>query len=157
MVFGFDPGASFTGMSVVHKARLLWHKTQTGENALTLIPSIVTIYNIRRAVVEMPRMGVFYGRHLQGNNAIMSMAGQIKLAQNVGENIALTKRIIAKLKECGCAVRECNPKRGSTKWPVEHWKRVFNWDKRHPSSHARDASVLALMNENWIGWKELGA
>lgn len=80
-------------------------------------------------------------------------AGQIKLAQNIGQNIETTHRFIGKLEDMGIKVMRVVPKarrKGqmkTTKWPVDTWQRIFNWDRRPPGEHARDAAIIAYLNE----------
>ena len=153
MILGVDPGCGTTGLSLVQKGKLFKHKTLPGKEALQLIVVWHTIYKYEKAVVEKPKQAVFYVRHLTKSNSVKSQAGVIKLAQNVGMNIKLTEDIVDKLKEIGVRTKEVNPKRGSTKWDVGYWTRIFQWESgRVPSQHARDASILAMQYENWVGW-----
>ena len=153
MILGLDPGCSTTGIALVEGGRLFKHKTMRGDKALLYIADLYTIYKYERAVVEMPKQGVFYAKHQTKKNAVNSQAGVVKLAQNVGMNIKLTDDLIDKLRSIGVRVKEVNPKRGSTKWEVGFWTRIFKWESgRTPSEHARDAAVLAFQWENWVGW-----
>lgn len=152
MILGLDPGISTTGVGLVDEGRLIQHKTLPGKEAMIYIVNLHSIYRYTRSVVEMPRTAVIYGRHMTKKNAVFSQAGMIKLAQNVGMNIQLARDFIEKLKEIGSQVLDVNPKRGSTKWDAEYWRKVFQWEGRVPSQHARDASILALQWEKWVGW-----
>ena len=153
MILGLDPGCGTTGVALMDNGKLFKHKTLPGKEALIYIVNLHTIYRYTKAVVEKPKQAVFYARHLTKTNALISQAGVIKLAQNVGMNIKLTDDIIDKLREIGVRVKDVNPRRGSTKWDVGYWTRIFQWESgRVPSEHARDASVLAMQWENWVGW-----
>jgi hypothetical protein len=153
MILGLDPGVGATGVALVDNGSLFKHKTLRGKKALLYIADLHTIYKYTKAVVEKPKQAVFYARHLTKGNAVRSQAGVIKLAQNVGMNIQLTQNLVDKLHELGVRVKEVNPKRGSTKWDIGYWERIFKWTSgRTPSEHARDAAVLALLWENWVGW-----
>lgn len=153
MILGIDPGTGTTGIALLDGGRVFKHKTLKGKDALLYIADLHTIYKYSKAVVEKPKQGVFYARHMHGKYAIMSQAGVIKLAQNVGMNIALTQSLVDKLRELGVRTKEVNPRRGTTKWEVGYWTRIFHWESgRTPSEHARDAAVLALQWETWVGW-----
>jgi hypothetical protein len=153
LILGLDPGVGATGVALVDNGSLFKHKTLRGKEALLYIADLHTIYKYTKAVVEKPKQAVFYARHLTKSNSVKSQAGVIKLAQNVGMNIQLTQNLVDKLHELGVRVKEVNPKRGSTKWDVGYWERIFKWESgRTPSEHARDAAVLAFQYENWVGW-----
>jgi len=153
MILGLDPGVGTTGVALVDHGKLFKHKTLRGADALIYIEDLHTIYKYTKSVVEKPKQAVFYARHMTKSNAVRSQAGVIKLAQNVGMNIQLTQNLVDKLHSLGVRTKEVNPKRGSTKWDVGYWTRIFNWESgRTPSEHARDAAVLALLWENWVGW-----
>ena len=153
MILGLDPGCGTTGIALLNDGILFKHRTMRGPDALQYIAHLHTIYKYDKAVVERPKQAVFYAKHMTKANAVKSQAGVIKLAQNVGMNIRLTDEIVAKLRSIGVRVKEVSPKRGSTKWEIGYWTRIFKWESgRHPSEHARDASVLALHWENWVGW-----
>ena len=153
MILGLDPGCGTTGIALVENGKLFKHKTMRGEAALIYIANLHTIYKYEKAVVEKPKQAVFYARHATKSNAVKSQAGIIKLAQNVGMNMKLTEDLVKKLRSIGVRTKEVNPKRGTTKWEVGYWTRIFDWQSgRVPSEHARDASVLAFNWENWVGW-----
>jgi hypothetical protein len=153
MILGLDPGIATTGITLLDKGKILKHKTCKGKDALVYIVDLHTIYKYSKAVIEKPKQAVFYAKHMAGPHGIKTQAGVIKLAQNVGMNIQLTENLVDKLKELGVRTREVNPGRGMTKWDVGYWTRIFNWESgRTPSEHARDAAVLALKWENWVGW-----
>ncbi len=153
MILGLDPGVGTTGIAIIENGRLFRHKTMRGNDALLYIADLHTIYQYNRAVVEKPKQAVFYARHLTKTNSVKSQTGVIKLAQNVGMNIKLTQDLVDRLRSLGVRVKEVNPRRGSTKWEPGYWTRIFKWESgRIPSEHARDASVLAFMWENWVGW-----
>lgn len=153
MILGLDPGCGSTGIALIDNGRLFRHRTMSGDAALQYIVDLHSIYQYTRAVVEKPKQAVFYARHLTKSNSVMSQAGVVKLAQNVGMNIKLTEELVATLRFIGVRTTTVNPKRGSTKWDVGYWTRVFDWKSgRVPSEHARDASVLAFQYENWVGW-----
>jgi hypothetical protein len=105
--------------------------------------------DVSRAVVEMPQMSVLYGRHIAG----MGRMAQNKIAMNVGQNIRLAQEIMEKLRSTGVHVQEVKPRFSATKWEKDRWRLVFSFLGRLPSEHARDAAVLALQWENWVGWK----
>jgi hypothetical protein len=152
MILGIDPGISTTGLALVENVRLFKHKTLPGVEALSYIESMHRFYGFNRAVVEKPRAGVLYGRHLTKSNNVVNIRGMIKIAQNVGQNIQMTNQIIEKLKNLNVQVIDVNPKNKTTKWKKEFWQKVFQWKGRLPSEHARDAAVLALQWEKWVGW-----
>ncbi len=153
MILGLDPGVGTTGIALVENGRLFKHKTMRGSAALLYVANLHTIYRYDRAVVEKPKKAVFYARHLTKSNSVKDQAGVIKLAQDVGMNIKLADDLVDKLRSLGVRVKEVNPTRGSTKWEIGFWTRIFKWESgRTPSVHARDASVLAFQWENWVGW-----
>lgn len=153
MILGLDPGCRKTGVTLLHNGLVFKHKTLPGDEALLYIKNLHTIYKYDRAVVEKPKQAVFYAKHMLKSNAVRSQAGVIKLAQNVGMNMKLTQEIVDTLIELGVRVRQVNPRRGTTKWEVGYWCRIFHWESgRTPSEHARDAAVLALQWEKWVGW-----
>jgi hypothetical protein len=152
MILGIDPGVNKSGFALVNNGRLFRHKTVSGWQAVDYAKALRPIYGFDRCVVEKPKTGVLYAKHMTGKNAIISEAGRIKLAQNIGQNIQLTNQIVSALKQLGVAVHEVNPKRKATKWKADYWQKVFSWEGRTPSEHARDASVIALQYERWVGW-----
>jgi hypothetical protein len=143
MILGCDPGSNF-GMAVVDNRKLVAHKTVKANQAEAAIRQFHADYKFARAAVEMPQTGVLYSRHAA---QVMSEAGRIKIAMNVGENVALAKRTIALLKSLGVEVVERSPRRALTKWSADYFCKIFQWAKRPPSEHARDAAVLALVEE----------
>lgn len=77
-------------------------------------------------------------------------AGQIKIVQNVGMNIEWTNRMAFTFEQLGCNVIRSEPKRDRSKWQVGYWTRVFDWALRVPGEHARDAAIIAYLNENRV-------
>lgn len=152
MILGIDPGCGTTGIALVENGKLFKHKTMKGSDALLYIVDLHKVYKYDRAVVERPKQAVFYARHATKKNAVVTPAGVIKLAQNVGMNIKLTQDIIEKLRSIGVRVKEVNPRRGSTKWNKGFWLKIFSWKGRLPSEHARDASIHALQWERRGEW-----
>lgn len=152
MVIGIDPGISTTGIALVQNAKLFKHKTLLGKESFSYIENLHTLYRFKHAVIEKPKTGVLYQRHFTKSNKIMSDAGMIKLAQNIGQNIQLTNELVDKLESLGIEVLQVNPKRKCTKWKKEYWQMVFGWEGKLPSEHARDASIHALQWEKWVGW-----
>lgn len=178
MLQGIDPG-SITGIAIVDNGKLLYCKQFKKDAAMMASSSIATAYKIKTVAIEQPRFGVLYDREWlnqgrQQPNTNFSdgkisiedykkmqsgckslKAGQIKLAQNIGQNIALTFQFAEKFKVMGIRVMLIHPKPGrkgklgSTKWDRHTWSRVFNWESgRLPGSHARDAAILAYLNED---------
>jgi hypothetical protein len=153
MILGLDPGCGTTGIALLDNGKVFKHRTMRGKDAILYIEDLYTIYKYDRAVVEKPKQAVFYARHLTKSNSVKSQAGVIKLAQNVGMNIKLTEDLVDKLRGIGVRVKEVSPKRGCTKWDVGYWTRIFKWESgKTPSEHARDAAILALQWEKWVGW-----
>lgn len=151
-MMGVDPGST-TGIAIVVHGRLVYCKQYAKVVALGLLSNIAMTYNVKRAAVEKPRLGLLYARNrIQGLKD--PIAGQIKIAQNVGQNIALTQQMIGMLRGDGIEVLEVTPGRkrrgtaGTSKWDKNLWARVFDWDQRLPGEHARDAAVIAYLNEN---------
>jgi len=150
VVYAQDPGTR-TGHCVMDRGKILHLKTNGKRDAISHMCDLYIVYRFKRAVIEMPKLGVFYASH-EGQGGVNSPSGRIKLMQNVGQNIAFSLSVCEKLEEIGVKVYRPNPKKGTTKWEFERWCRIFEWEGRHPSNHARDASVLAFMYENWVGF-----
>ena len=153
MILGIDPGVNKTGFALVFNGKLFKHKTLSGSEAISYARSLAMAYQFKKCIVERPRLGVLYSRHMTKNNALMSESGRIKLAQNIGQNIQLTNDIVSELDRLGVKTKQVPPARKATKWPTDYWQRIFNWEGRCPSEHARDASVIALQWEKWAGWE----
>ena len=147
MLLGVDPGAR-TGMCLMQCGKIIHVSTVFAKDAISEVKRLHTMYPFYRAAVEMPRMGVLYKRHTL-SGGILSLAGQIKIAQNVGQNIALTNMIIDTLRDLGVYVAKVHPKPGASKWESGYWCRVFKWEGLQvPGEHGRDATVIAYLNEN---------
>ena len=179
MTFGVDPGSP-TGLSLVDKGSVIHHATPISKLVMKRIDLIHHEFKFKRAVVELPRYGVLYDRPwlkkatniyqqakamsaksgaisvdqykelTGGSGARDTTAGQIRLAQNIGQNIQLTKSIVDFIEQLGVEVKQVHPKNGQSKWSIDHWKQVFSWpeERRPPSNHSRDAAILASMGEN---------
>jgi hypothetical protein len=157
LILGIDPGVGKTGFALVSQGSLFKHKTVIGNEAVAYMKNLWKIYRFDRCVIERPRTGVLYARHFTKKNAILSEAGKIKLAQNIGQNIQLTKDLVAELERLGVKVKQVPPKNKATKWRPEFWANVFQWKSRLPSEHIRDASVIAKGWESWAGWNLMSA
>jgi hypothetical protein len=173
MILGVDPGST-TGIAIVSRETLCYCKQVKKLEVIALILDMIKTYSIKKAAVEMPALGVLYDRPLMkkvsGIDALVSRgrisigdyqrlmdtapaqssgltAGQIKIAQNVGQNIEFTHTIIAALNALKVDVRKVTPRRKASKWAVNYWCRVFNWkETRVPGEHARDAACIAYLN-----------
>lgn len=178
MVLGVDPGST-TGWAVVHKGRLVHCRQTAKATAIDAIKQTVWAYDIKTAFVELPRLGVLYSRPWSHaakkipdfsasgritreqysqmmdsakKQAVSLTAGQIKIAQNVGQNIEWTHVIAGTLEGIGVRVKKVAPRPRGSKWDVQLWMRTFNWpSSRHPGEHARDAACLAYLNEGKAG------
>jgi hypothetical protein len=150
MILGIDPGTGKKrcGFALVENGTLFHHKTVDGDLAVKYARQLYAIYHFDRCVIERPRLGVIYARHLTKKNRVISDAGRAKLAMNVGQNIYLSDEIARELKGLGVLVKQIPPKNKKTKWRPEYWQSIFGWKRRLPSEHARDASIMALMHEN---------
>jgi len=137
---GIDPG-SRTGVAAMRGDKLLscrtfgWRKDRDAlEGHLAHLcaqhPGLV-------AFVEEPR-GTVYPRGL-------SPAAQAKVGKDVGQCLARAREIARYLDKCGAQVHLVPPLRNGTKWAEKMWRGVFQWTKRLPSNHARDAACLALL------------
>jgi hypothetical protein len=146
MILGIDPGTGKRrcGLALVSGGKLFRHKTVDGKDAITHAVAIHMVYHFDRCVIEKPRLGVIYAKHLTKSNKVISEAGRAKLAMNVGQNIQLTNDITRALEGIGVKVKQVPPKNKATKWRKEYWAAVFKWEGRVPSEHARDAAVIAL-------------
>lgn len=154
-MMGVDPGST-TGIAIVVRGRLVYCKQFKRAVVFDTIINVVRTYNVRDAAVEKPRLGLLYARNrIEGTKD--PLAGQIKIAQNVGQNIALTDTICMLLEREGVEVRKVEPGRkrkgtpGTSKWDCGLWARVFDWSARLPGGHARDAAVIAYLNEGKTG------
>ncbi len=154
MILGIDTGVGkrCCGIALVVDGKLFRHKTVDGCKAIEYAKSLYSVYRFDRCVIEKPRLAVIYARHSTKSNRVIGDAGRNKIAMNVGQNIQLTNDITRELEKIGVKVKQVPPKSKATKWPVDYWRRIFGWEGRAPSSHARDASVIALQYENWAGW-----
>lgn len=155
MVIGIDPGST-TGIAVVHKGVLIYVEQFTRKESIDAARAIAATYMVKKAIIEKPRLGILYARHdkaADGKGADAFEAIRIKIAMNVGECIAHTKRIEEALTGDGVRCIMVNPKKGgkggklgSTKWPSNIWAATFNWGKtRLPGQHARDAAIIAYI------------
>jgi predicted nuclease with RNAse H fold len=154
MILGIDPGVGKArcGFALISGGKLYHHRTVDGSDAVSYARQLHAVYKFDRCTIEVPQAGVVYARHSTKKNRVISEAGRIKLAMNIGQNIQLAHEIAAELRRIGVKIKEVRPARKATKWPAEYWKSVFNWSGRAPSEHARDASVHALQYENWAWW-----
>lgn len=150
MILGIDGGNSKAGICLIDNGVVLYHKTTNIMETLKLVIDLHTVYRFKRAVVEMPSNSLIYSKHGAG----ISPAIMRKIMCNVGENRQCAKMIAMKLESIGVQVLLKKPARGTTKWDAKYWCSVFNYTKRPPSEHARDAGVIALTHEKWIGWKD---
>lgn len=145
---GIDPGNK-TGIAVVDKGKIVFINQYVKKDAYDVCTTIAKDYKVATVAIEQPRLGVLYARM-----GVFSKGGQIKQAQNIGQNIEFTNWLMAKFKEEGFFVLAIAPERkrkrslGSTKWDTDVWCRVFNWGSgRVPGEHARDAAIIAYLNE----------
>jgi len=148
MVLGIDPGTGKhrCGFAIVEKRKLYYHNTTDGEVAVHHALILHNAYHFNKCVIERPRFGVIYKKHLTKRNRITSEAGRAKLAMNIGQNIYLADELKRELENVGVEVTQLEPKKGGVKWSKGYWSAVFKWShKRLPSEHARDASIIALM------------
>lgn len=153
MILGVDAGSKTTGLSIVDKGEIVYHKTLNVMDAINIIDNLYVIYKFTKAVVEMPNESVLYSKSIAKiSDPVKVEAIKRKLMCNVGENRQCAKLIIDKLEKLGIETLARRPKPKTTKWKREYWCKVFNWNKRVPSVHARDASILALLWENYPGW-----
>lgn len=154
MVLGIDPGIGKRkcGFAIVSDGALFHHKSISGIEALSYTIALHAIYHFDRCVIEKPRIGVIYMRHLTKKNRVLSEAGRLKIAMNIGQNIQLSDEIALKLREMGVKVKQLPPRNKNTKWKYDYWKAVFKWKGRRPSEHARDASILAYQWEPKYKW-----
>jgi hypothetical protein len=152
MILGIDPGIGKRrcGFAMVSNGILFRHKTIDGNQAAAYACSLHLIYHFDRCVIERPRLGVIYARHLKKKNRVLSDAGRAKLAMNVGQNIYLADEIARELRGLDVQVKQVPPKNRKTKWRPDYWRAVFGWKGRLPSEHARDASIVALMHERAV-------
>jgi len=173
---GIDPGKR-TGVAVVERQRLLFCSQFPKDTLFAQLDVIIRDMKITKAAVERSRYAVLYNRPwLDGasraplhrfaggrigaddyralmdkaKGATNHTAGQIKLAQNVGQNIEWANRIVGYLEGKGLKVGVVAPKAGRTKWKAEMWARVFKWEGRIPGMDARDAALIAFFNEGKV-------
>jgi hypothetical protein len=88
-------------------------------------------------------LGVMY---FSEKRAKLGTAGQIKLMQNVGQNIEWTNRLSEYLRGKGIKVIEQAPRPKRTKWEIGFWCKVFNWEGRVAGEHARDAACIGYFS-----------
>ena len=156
MILGIDAGHNKCGICLIDNGLVVYHKTQKITEALKTVENLRFVYRFKKAVVEMPSESVFYSKHFTTIRDPQKLeAIKRKIMCNVGENRQCAKMIIEKLQNIGIQTIERRPRKGTTKWDKEYWCKVFKYNKRAPSEHARDAGVLALQWENWIGWNIL--
>jgi hypothetical protein len=152
IILGIDVGCGkrSCAFSVVSNGQLIAHKTVDGSDAIFTFWTFEKKYNFKKCVIEIPREGIIYAKHLiNKSGGPLSVGERNTIAMHVGQNIQLAKELIREARRIGIKVFEEHPKRSNTKWPLIKWKLVFNYpDRRPPSSHARDASVIALLYEN---------
>lgn len=151
LILGIDPGVGkrSCAFSVVSNGQLIAHKTVDGCDAVFTFWSFEKKHQFKKCVIEIPRQGVLYAKHLTIKGRVLSEMERNTIAMHVGQNIQLAKELIREAKRMGIRVFEEHPQRGNTKWPLMKWKLAFNYhDRRPPSSHARDAAVIALLYEN---------
>jgi hypothetical protein len=151
-ILGVDPGTSTTALAIVMDAAVAYSGTMPWGEALSRIEELCHVWRLKRAVVEMPRTGVFYARHASKKGAPKTVSGQIKIIQNVGKNMGISQLIVERCRQLKIVTIVRHPEKGNTKWDAEYWCRVFGWPGRPPSEHARDAACLALRYEKWYGW-----
>jgi hypothetical protein len=153
MILGIDPGLNKTGFAIVSDGCIFQHKTVPGKEAISYAKALHAIYHFDRCAIERPRLGGIYARHMTKTNRVMSDAGRVKLAMNVGQNVYLSDELKTEIERLGVLVKQITPQRKNTKWDAEYWKMVFRWSGRAPSEHARDASVIAFQWENRIRYE----
>lgn len=147
IVIGVDPGA-MTGLAVVADGQLTDAVTIPWRTAPSSEPGAGVKAWLREAreagqsmkvIVEVPVAGYFERRGV-------SRRGQYRIAQNVGECRAKAEVIAGFCEGLGYTVIRKSPIRGGTKRAIAlaTWRAIFKWVGRAPSSHARDAAVLAL-------------
>lgn len=162
---------------MIERQKLLYCRQFPKDRLFAELSIIIQDMQLTKAVVERSRYGVLYDRPwLKGaskaplhkfaggrigvddyrllmakaKGATDSTAGQIKLAQNVGQNIEWSNRIIGFLEGKGLKVLVVAPKAGRTKWDAQLWARTFNWQDRMPGMDARDAALIAFFNEGLV-------
>jgi hypothetical protein len=174
MILGIDPGF-ITGIAVLSGQQLYFCKQFPKSQIYTAIKHVIMTYGVKKAAIEMPRLAVLYDRPwaqkaknipitarstgrisigeyqkmMDSKEARASnlTAGQIKIAQNVGQNIEFTHRLIEAVRSYGVQVVEVTPKPRGSKWNVNFWARTFSWQKtRLPGEHARDAATIGYLN-----------
>lgn len=152
MLMGIDPGHT-SGIAIVNHGRLIYCKQYARDEALDKVSEIALAHGVKRVVVEMPRKGLLYARHrMQGKKDTTAL--QASIAQSVGQNLALARTFMTLLRRDGIEADEVQPgtKRkgtpGTSKWNPTLWARVFDLGaNRLPGQHARDAAVIAYLNE----------
>lgn len=181
MILGIDPGA-ITGLAALEKGKLFHCRQYRKRDVFHKLHELIDAYEIKVAAVEQPRFSVLYDRPWfhKAKGASLSVgrtpggrisasqyqamvsapgkscgnitAGQIKLAQNVGQNIEFTFSIRNELEKAGVRVLLVHPTKWSTKWELNLWMRVFDCGsfQRMPGEHARDAAIIAYLNEGKI-------
>jgi len=154
VILGIDPGTGKRrcGFALISDGRLFRHKTVDGCRAIAYAKALYAVYHFGQCVIERPRLGVIYEKHLMKKNKIITDAGRAKLAMNIGQNIQLASDLTRELEAIGVKVKQMPPKNKATKWRKEYWNTVFKWEGRLPSGHARDAAVIALQWEKESGW-----
>jgi len=139
IVFGIDPGVLTTGYAVVSRGRVLEHATVTWEEFIAVYGKICSRYRPDRIVIEASEKNILWNK--EGPKEALA-----KMAINVGMNRMLARVYVYLLNNTGTEVLQVSPSKGQSKWPEATWRSAFNYKGRLPSSHARDAAVIALLN-----------
>jgi hypothetical protein len=105
-LISYDPGA-MTGIAIQYRENnrvfLSFCRQFLKSKVFPITDELIATYNPSYAVVEKPMLGVMY---FSEKRAKLGTAGQIKLMQNVGQNIEWTNRLSEYLRGKGIKVIE---------------------------------------------------
>lgn len=133
---GIDPGAD-TGLGVWDCARekLLDIRTVAKAKAFDIALRLAREHDVDVILIEQNKDTVY-------NRPGQSPRAMLRIAKNVGENIAFAGELARRFQAEGFKVELVPPKRDFTKWNQETFEAAFGRVGR-VSEHARDASLLA--------------
>lgn len=139
IVFGIDPGVSTTGYAVVSNSRVLEHCTFTWQAFIAGYQHIIARWKPERIVIEVSEKNILWNK---GGN----IEALIKQAINTGMNRMIARVYVEILQATETEVIVSAPAKDKSKWAESVWRAAFHYKGRLPSSHARDAAVIALLN-----------
>jgi len=139
-ILGLDPG-SRTGLAVWDRTdqKLLDIRTVAKAKAFDEALRLAREHAVDIILVEQNKDTV-YNRPGQNPRAML------RIAKNVGQNIAFAEDLARRLRAEGFTVELVPPIRRGTKWSRETWEAHMGYSGRS-SSHSRDASILARHHE----------